>query len=120
MARAERDLEETSSDVDGARKEAKRFAADAEAKLAEIKLLEFDIAKSTITAPYDGAVYSLQRHVGEFVSRGEPILELYRLDKLSGVLLLDVAQVPGQCPLRSPTRRTNQSFRPARSANFAK
>ena len=59
-----------------------------EAKETELEIVQLDIQKSTIVAPFDGIVFKQMKHVGEAVSPSEPIAEIYRLDYLLGTVLL--------------------------------
>jgi len=89
LVRAESQLQEASSDRDGARQERSQFKFEAAAKYKESELLKFDIKKSTINSQYDGTISQVEKHVGEFVQAGETIVELYRMDRLSGVVLVN-------------------------------
>ena len=47
---------------------------------ARLSLAERDIARTSISAPYDGRVRSERVDVGQFVTRGSPIANLYATD----------------------------------------
>ena len=93
MTRAVTELEQAVSETAGARQEMAQFLYEAEARLREIELLKFDIDQSTILSRYDGALMSINRHPGEFVQQGQAIAELYRLDRLSGTVLIGRDQI---------------------------
>ena len=93
MTRAKADLVEAAADADGARATGRAAALDAETKRSERELLRFDLEQTEITSPYDGAVIEVTARSGEFVQRGEPMLEIYRLDKLAAVALLDASEI---------------------------
>ena len=93
LVRAESQLKEAASDRAGAKQELSQFKFEAEAKLKESELLKFDIGKSTIISRFDGTISQVEKHVGEFVQAGETIVELYRMDRLSGVILVNREQL---------------------------
>jgi len=93
LVRAESQVKEASADRAGARKELSQFKLEAEAKLRESELLKFDIKESTINSQYDGTISQVEKHAGEFVQAGETIVELYRMDRLSGVVLVNRDQL---------------------------
>ena len=57
------------------------FAAHSAA--ASISIAEDEIRIRQITAPLDGTVVEVRRHVGEWVDPGETILRIVRMDRLS-------------------------------------
>jgi len=93
LVRAESQVKEAYYDRAGARRELSQFKFEADAKLRESELLEFDIEKSTINSQYDGTISQVEKHAGEFVQAGETIVELYRMDRLSGVVLVNRNQL---------------------------
>ena len=94
MNRAQSQLKQAESEKNGACNELEQFRCEAEAKQNQIKLLEHDLIKSTILSQYSGAIGNIEKRPGEFVSKGDVIAELYRLDRLSGVILIDSDQLP--------------------------
>lgn len=94
MNRAQSELTQAESEKNGACNELEQFRYEAEAKQNQIKLLEHDLKKSTILSQYSGAIGNIEKRPGEFVSKGDVIAELYRLDRLSGVILIDSGQLP--------------------------
>ena len=94
MNRAQSELRQAESEKKGACNELEQFRCEAEAKQNQIKLLEHDLNKSTILSQYSGAIGNIEKRPGEFVSKGDVIAELYRLDRLSGVILIDSDQLP--------------------------
>lgn len=93
LVRAESQLKEASSDRAGARQELSQFKFEAAAKLRESELLKFDIGKSTINSQYDGTIAQVEKHAGEFVQAGETIVVLYRMDRLTGAVLINRKQL---------------------------
>ena len=51
-------------------------------KQAELDAAELAIERRTIVAPFDGEVVTINRHQDEWVSPGDPILRLVRLDTM--------------------------------------
>ena len=93
LVRAESQVREAYSDRAGAKQELSQFKFEAEAKLQESELLKFDIEKSTINSQYDGTISQVDKHAGEYVQAGETIVELYRMDRLAGVVLVNRSQL---------------------------
>ena len=93
MARAESQLKEATIEKMGARQQASQFKFEARASFDQMNLLKYDLAKSSINAPYDGTIARIDKHPGEFVQPGETIAELYRMDRLSGVVLINRDQL---------------------------
>ena len=58
---------------------------------AEIDRLDYDIERSAITAPFDGAVVKKRTELGQWLGIGDPVVELLSLDALEVV-----ADVPEQ------------------------
>lgn len=94
MNRAQSELKQAESEKTGACNELEQFRCEAEAKQNQIKLLENDLKQSTILSQYSGAIGNIEKRPGEFVNKGDIIAELYRLDRLSGVILIDNDQLP--------------------------
>ena len=96
MVRADMALEAAAAETRGASLEALQAKYEAEAKCKEIELLEFQLKNSRIVSPFEGVVSNKFGGVGEVVRTGTPILEVLRMDKLQGVLLVDSATLsPG-------------------------
>jgi len=93
IVRAQRQLREAESDCIGARQEMTQYKLEAEAKLRHAEMLGFDLEKSSINSQFDGMISRVEKHVGEFVQAGETIVELYRMDQLSGVVLVNRKQL---------------------------
>ena len=78
------DLAKKQSTSESARDDALNRLHLAQASLREAKArlsrAERDLARTTITAPYDGRVRSERVDVGQFVTRGQPIASLYSTD----------------------------------------
>lgn len=65
----------------------------ADAREAELVAAQTDLAMRRIDAPIDGVVVEVMKNVGEWVTAGEPVVKLMRLDRLrvEGMLDLEVA-----------------------------
>ena len=94
MTRAESELEAATAEREGTHQELAQYRAEAQAKQREIELLKYDIEKSSLASQYSGALSRIEKRPGEFVQKGETIAELYRLDRLTGVVLLNRDQLP--------------------------
>ena len=94
IARAESQLEEATQERLGARQEMSQFEFEALASYDDAQLLEFDLAKSSINSQYEGIISRIEKRVGEFVQAGEAIVEVYRMDRLMGVVLINQEQLP--------------------------
>ena len=94
IARAESQVKEATQERLGARQEMSQFEFEARASYDEGQLLKFDLAKSSIQSQYDGIISRVEKRVGEFVEAGQPIVEVYRMDRLMGVVLINQEQLP--------------------------
>ena len=54
----------------------------AQTKLAEVENADLSIQRRHIRSPIEGIVVSINRHVGEWLQVGEPVLRLVRMDRL--------------------------------------
>jgi multidrug efflux pump subunit AcrA (membrane-fusion protein) len=80
LAKARAELEEA---VNGPRAETIAQArADVVAQEATVRLLERDLAKTKITAPFTGFVVKKRTEVGEWISEGGPVCEMVELDRV--------------------------------------
>ena len=71
---------------------------------AELDAAELSLQKSRITAPTPGLVVEINRHVGNWVAPGDPVIELVRMDRLRVEGFLKIteyqpAQIEG-CPVQ--------------------
>jgi len=55
----------------------------AKAKAAEAKAAEIGVERRILRAPFNGVVLQVKKHIGEWVSAGEPVVEIIRVDRLS-------------------------------------
>ena len=53
---------------------------------ADLENAELMFSRCTVTAPMDGVIRRLDAKIGLFLSVGDPLLEMLRLDKLKGVV----------------------------------
>ena len=93
LTRAKTELQQASFERKGATQEMSQFRFEAQAKLDEAELLKFDLEHSSIHSRYDGAVINVEKQPGEFVRAGDTIIEVYRLDQLAGLVLIDRDQL---------------------------
>jgi len=77
IARAESQVKEATQERLGARQEMSQFEFEARASYDE-----------------DGIISRIEKRVGEFVEAGQPIVEVYRMDRLTGVVLINQEQLP--------------------------
>jgi multidrug efflux pump subunit AcrA (membrane-fusion protein) len=54
----------------------------AQAKKAEVDAAQVSVNHRVIRAPFDGVVVKVGKHVGEWVSPGDPIVQIVRIDRL--------------------------------------
>ena len=54
----------------------------AKAKKAEAEAAEVAVERRILRAPFDGVVVKVDKHVGEWVSPGEPVVQVVRVDRL--------------------------------------
>lgn len=109
MTRAQSELEETTAQKESAIVSRRQFAKEAEAKKNELQMIQLDINKSKIYGQFDGVIASVLKYSNDFVERGEPIAEVYRMDVLSGVLLVDQNKLPPVNAVGMPVRVVIQS-----------
>ena len=68
--------------IDKAIIERQRLAFEAEAKGAEVESADLSIQRRQIQAPFDGMVTNVYCHPGEWVSPGDRVIKVVRLDLL--------------------------------------
>jgi multidrug resistance efflux pump len=69
--------------IDKAKEEHDASGLSAKAKAAEAKAAEIGVERRILRAPFNGVVLQVKKHVGEWVSAGEPVVEVIRVDRLS-------------------------------------
>jgi multidrug efflux pump subunit AcrA (membrane-fusion protein) len=62
-------------------------------KRTQLESTEHELARCELTAPLDGVIVERYKHVGEWVTSGEPVLRIVRMDRLRIEWLLKVADV---------------------------
>jgi macrolide-specific efflux system membrane fusion protein len=67
-----------------------KLAADA--KQAEVDAAQVGVDRRILRAPFDGYVNKVYRHVGEWVSPGDPVMQIVRVDRLRVSGNLDAAE----------------------------
>ncbi len=63
----------------------------ADAKKAEVGAAQVGVDRRVLHAPFDGYVNKIYRHVGEWVSPGDPVMQIVRVDRLRVSGNLDAA-----------------------------
>jgi macrolide-specific efflux system membrane fusion protein len=81
------------SEIEQAELEQRIARLTADAREAELAAAQTDLAMRRIEAPIDGIVDEVKKNVGEWVTAGDVVLKLVRLDRLrvEGHLALDIA-----------------------------
>ncbi len=69
--------------IDKAKEELDASGLSAKAKAAEAKAAEIGVERRILRAPFNGVVLQVKKHIGEWVSAGEPVVEVIRVDRLS-------------------------------------
>jgi multidrug efflux pump subunit AcrA (membrane-fusion protein) len=69
--------------IEKAREELVASGLTAQAKKAEVDAAQVVVARRVLTAPFDGVVLKVSKHVGEWVPLGDPVVEVVRVDRLS-------------------------------------
>ncbi len=82
LIRLDTQVEEAQLDAAKARRDLAKLQADRaySQSLADVAAIEANIAKRTIRAPFDGRVGIRQVNLGQYVSRGTPLIPLQKLD----------------------------------------
>lgn len=94
MRQAQSDLKTAIADRDDARSMVSVAKQNLLAKQAELESAEMELAWSAIYSPFSGVVYEQKKYVGEAVTSADSIAVIYRLDYLSGNILLKKSEVP--------------------------
>jgi multidrug resistance efflux pump len=94
--RAKLEWEKMDLATEKAKKEQELARLDALGKLAELEAARLAIERRTITAPWDGVVEELTRKQHEWVNPGDPILRLFRMDKMYVEAAVDQKQYDPQ------------------------
>jgi macrolide-specific efflux system membrane fusion protein len=87
--------ERTELEIEQAELDAELARTARELKENDVEMAEHAIAERRITAPLAGFVAEINRHRGEWVQPGEPILRILRLDRLRAEGLIDAQAVRG-------------------------
>lgn len=83
--------------IEQAQLELRVAALQSEVRQAEVEAAALNIERRRITAPLDGVVVKLQRHVGEWVEPGDPVFHVIRMDRLRIEGFLNASQyAPGE------------------------
>lgn len=106
--------------IKNAEQDRKLAELDAETSKVDVETTEMMIDRRVIRAPFDGEVVEVFRQQQEWVSPGDPILRLIRLDtlKVEGLVNVDqysFAQLKGcEVTVKVPTPGGNQVIAPGR------
>jgi len=82
MLRAELEWDKAKLGIERAEEKNKTDSLTARAKEAEWKVSQVGVERRILKAPFDGVVINLYKKPGEWVTAGEPVLELVRIDRL--------------------------------------
>lgn len=116
---AKTELKTAVASRDDARTKQLEAAQQMSAKQAELDIAMLELEQSTIRSPFDGIVYQQNKYPGESITTQESIAVIYRLDFLSGNVLLkqsdvsisDVSQLNGSVEVEvSPGKKTSFPF----------
>ncbi len=90
--------------IDKSRLDLKVAAMTANVQEAAVKLAEENIQRRQIASPIDGMVVAVNRHEGEWVSAGEPVVRVVRMDRLRVEGFVSAAEFnPGEVDRQSVT-----------------
>jgi RND family efflux transporter MFP subunit len=92
---SQRALEYDQAQARGQRAEAQIIRAQMAQAEAQVQLLDEQLARMTLLAPFDGIVIAgdLSQSIGKSVRRGEPLFELAQLDSYRVVLKIDETDI---------------------------
>lgn len=82
MLRAELEWDKAKLGILRAQEKNTTDSLTAQAKEAEWKVSQVGVERRILRAPFDGVVINLYKKPGEWVTAGEPVLELVRIDRL--------------------------------------
>jgi macrolide-specific efflux system membrane fusion protein len=68
--------------IEQAQVEQKLLAYTVRGNAARVKVATDEVTRRQIRSPLDGVVVEVRRHVGEWVSPGDPVLRIVRMDRL--------------------------------------
>jgi macrolide-specific efflux system membrane fusion protein len=75
-------VEQAALQIEQARHEQKLASLETEANTAKVDLADDEIARRQIRAPLDGEVVEVMLRAGEWVTPGDPVLRVIRMDRL--------------------------------------
>ncbi len=82
VLRAELEYQKAVLGTEQAKEEHVTDALTAEAKKAEVDAAEVGVTRRILRAPFDGVVVQVLRREGEWVSPGDPVMQIVRIDRL--------------------------------------
>jgi multidrug resistance efflux pump len=91
VLRAELEYKKAILGIEKAEQEHTSNKLTAEAKKAEAGAAEVGVFRRVLRAPFDGIVIKVYRHVGEWVSPGDAVVQIVRVDRLRVSGNLDAA-----------------------------
>ncbi len=96
MRRLRLGVERAELDVTRAKKAAEQAKIEVELRTADVSLIEDTLRRLHIQSPLSGVVLEVFRQRGEWVTAGDPIVRIARLDRLDVHALLSAEQLPPQ------------------------
>jgi multidrug efflux pump subunit AcrA (membrane-fusion protein) len=82
VLRAELEFKKAELGIEKAEQEHTSNALTADAKKAEVDAANVGVSRRILRAPFDGVVIRVFRHEGEWVSPGDPVVQIVRVDRL--------------------------------------
>jgi|GEM_PF-2397567 len=80
-------------------KQRREAELELQTQVAEISSIDEALRRTEVMAPMDGIVLSLRRGVGEWVNRGDPVLRMASLERLSVIALVHEDRFHGADPV---------------------
>ncbi|MGD9723900.1 MAG: efflux RND transporter periplasmic adaptor subunit [Pirellulales bacterium] len=96
-------VQKTTLEIEQAQLEQDLAQAASELKQVDVDSAEHAIRQRHITAPLSGFIAEVNRHQGEWVEPGQPILRILRLDRLRAEGLASAGEVNGELKGRKAT-----------------
>lgn len=88
IVRAQSEFDESDAALVGAMNKRQKARLEFNAKGAEVRLLSYRLNNMTLASPFAGRIAEAFKFEGDFVTKGEEIAVIYRLDQLAGVALI--------------------------------
>jgi multidrug resistance efflux pump len=91
--RSDNNRQRAVSELEAAKYERAQFALQAAVETRKLEIAQLDLEKFSIRSPVSGVVREIVRFPGEWVSRGETILTVTRLDQMLAEAVIDSKRV---------------------------